>query len=175
MHRTHLLGNNLALIVVDAQRKFSIDRPDWAEIRDPGVAGINRYARMFRKAGRPVIFMAFEGETHNPYDGDDGDEWLQGLEFEPTDIVVKKYAMSSFKGTELDAVLKRTNTDSVVIVGAYAELCVAATYFSATEHDYSSYIGKGAIIAWTNPGGVEATELMCGMATEELVKEKLKL
>ena len=175
MHRSQILGNNLALIVVDAQRKFAINRPDWPEIMRPGVEGINRYARMFRQAGRPVIFMAFEGETHNPYDGDDGDEWLQGLEVEPTDIIVTKYAMSSFKGTELDAVLKRYNTEAVVVVGAYAELCVAATYYSAVEHDYHAYIGKGAIIAWTNPGGVEAVELISGVATEDLVRDKLGL
>ena len=74
MHRTQLLGDKAALVVVDVQRKFSIDRPDWEEIRDKGVAGMNRYMDMFRRAGRPVILMAFEGETHNPYNGDDGDD-----------------------------------------------------------------------------------------------------
>ena len=173
MHRSSILGSNLALVVVDAQRKFSIDRPDWAEIRDPGVAGMNRYMRMFREAGRPVILMAFQGETHNPYSGDDGDEWLQGLDVQPSDIIVDKTCMSSFKNTELEETLKRTGSDTVVIIGAYAEFCVAATFFSAIEHDIHAYIGKGGIIAWNNPGGIEATEMLCGTASEELIRSKL--
>ena len=173
MHRSSILGKHLALVVVDAQRKFAIDRPDWAEIMRPGVEGMNRYMRMFREAGRPVILMAFQGETHNPYWGDDGDEWLQGLDVQSSDIILEKTAMSSFKNTKLEETLKTTDSDAIIIIGAYAELCVAATFYSAIEHDFSAYIGKGAIIAWTNPGGIEATELLCGLATEDLVRSKL--
>ena len=173
MHRTSILGNNLALVVVDVQRKFSLDRPDWPEIRQKGVDGMNRYMDMFRKAGRPVILMAFEGETHNPYFGDDGDEWIQGLRVEPTDLIVTKYGMSSFKDTLLEKTLMETGSDVIVVIGMYAELCVAATYFSGIEHDFSSYIGKGGIISWQNPGGIEATEMICGMASEDLVRQKL--
>ena len=175
MHRTQLLGDKAALVVVDVQRKFSIDRPDWEEIRDKGVAGMNRYMDMFRRAGRPVILMAFEGETHNPYFGDDGDEWLQGLDVHDTDIVLTKYGMSSFKNTKLEQTLKDTGSDIMVVIGMYAEFCVAATFFSGIEHDFSSYVGDGGLIAWNNPGGIEATELLCGTATEELVREKLGL
>ena len=175
MHRSSILGNNMALVVVDVQRKFSLDRPEWPELREVGVQGMNRYMKMFREAGRPVILMAFEGDTHNPYFGDDGEEWLQGLDVQPTDIVLKKYGMSSFKDTELEKTLKETGSDIIIVIGMYAEFCVAATFFSGIEHDFSSYVGKGGMIAWNNPGGLEATELLCGTATEELVRQKLGL
>ncbi len=175
MNRKQILGKNAALVVVDVQRKFSIDRPDWPELRQKGVEGMNRYMDMFRRAGRPVILMAFEGETHNPYFGDDGEEWLQGLDVQPTDIILTKYGMSSFKSTKLEQTLKDTDSDIIIVIGMYAELCVAATYFSGIEHDFSSYVGHNGMISWNNPGGLEATELLCGTVTEELVREKLGL
>ena len=176
MHRTSIIGDDLALVVVDVQRKFAIDRPDWDSIRDKGVKGMNRYLEMFRKAKRPVIVMAFEGDTHNPYYGTDGEEWLQGLNIkEDSDIILKKYGMSSFKNTELEATLKKLNVSTIIVIGMYAEFCVAATFFSGIEHDFSTYIGQGGLISWNNPGGVEATELLCGTASEELVKTKLGL
>ncbi len=175
MKRTSMLGEKAALVVVDAQRKFSIDTPDWPEIRQKGVDGMNRYMRLFREAGRPVILMAFEGETHNPYNGDDGDEWLQGMEVKDTDIILTKYAMSSFKKTELEKTLKDTGSDIMVIVGMYAEFCVAATFFSGIEHDFSTYIAHDGLIAWNNPGGIEATEMLCGTVPYEMVRAKLGL
>ncbi len=175
MMRSSMLGTKAALVVVDVQRKFSIDTPDWPEIRKKGVDGMNRYMDLFRQAGRPVILMAFEGETHNPYNGDDGDEWMQGLDVKDTDIVLTKYAMSSFKKTELEKTLRETGSDIIVVIGMYAEFCVAATFFSGIERDFSSYIGQGGVIAWNNPGGIEATEMLCGTATFEMVKEKLGL
>ena len=83
--------------------------------------------------------------------------------------------MSSFKDTELEMTLKETGSDIIIVIGMYAEFCVAATFFSGIEHDFSSYVGKGGMIAWNNPGGLEATELLCGTATEELVRQKLGL
>lgn len=175
MKRSSILGEKAALVVVDVQRKFSIDRPDWLEIRQKGVEGMNRYMSTFREAGRPVILMAFEGETHNPYDGDDGDEWLQGLDVRDGDIILTKYGMSSFKNTELEETLKKTGSDIMVVIGMYAEFCVAATFFSGIEKDFSSYIGHDGMIAWNNPGGLEATEMLCGTVTLDMVREKLGL
>ncbi|MBR5998879.1 MAG: isochorismatase family protein, partial [Candidatus Methanomethylophilaceae archaeon] len=85
------------------------------------------------------------------------------------------YGMSSFKNTMLEQTLKDTGSDIMVVIGMYAEFCVAATFFSGIERDFSSYVGDGGLIAWNNPGGIEATELLCGTATEELVREKLGL
>ena len=175
MERKSILGKKAALIVVDVQRKFSLDKPEWPEIRQKGVEGMNRYMSMFREAGRPVILMAFEGETHNPYFGDDGDEWLQGLEVKDTDIVLKKYGMSSFKDTELEKTLKETGSDIIIVIGMYAELCVAATFYSGIEHDFSSYVGHGGMIAWCGDKGLEAAELVCGTVTEDMVRDKLGL
>ena len=175
MKRTEMLGENTALIVVDAQRKFPVDVPDWESVRDAGVAGINRYAEMFRKAGRPVFLMYFEGESHSLYEGDDGDEWLQGLHVEPSDIVVVKRYMSSFKGNDLEEQLRSRGVDCVLICGPYAEFCVSATYFSAAERDFWAYLAHGALISWNNPGGCEAAEMLCGTVDEETVRRKLGL
>ena len=66
MQRDYIYGEKAALVVVDPQRKFTLPTDDWEEIRGRTVPEINRYARLFREHGLPVIFIAFQGPAHIP-------------------------------------------------------------------------------------------------------------
>ncbi len=69
-----LMGKNPALLVIDCQRKFYSDRPDMEEAQGKAVFAIDRLLYAFRAAGRPVIFVEFEGDAYcRVYEGDDGD------------------------------------------------------------------------------------------------------
>ena len=168
MQRDYIYGEKAALVVVDPQRKFTLPTDDWEEIRGRTVPEINRYARMFREHGMPVIFIAFQGPAHIPYPGDDGDEWLQGIETEPSDIVVKKKNMSCFKETELADVLTKAGVDHVFLAGMLAEFCVTATYFSAIERNFGAVILPSAIIAY-RPEGLEADKVLLNWTSDDVL------
>ena len=153
-------GTKLALVIVDPQRKFTLTTDDWSERMSEAVKGINEFSRIFRKHGAPVIFIHFDGASHCDYKGDDGDEWLPGIEFCDSDIVVHKSHMSCFKETDLEKVLKDNGVDCAVYVGMLAEFCVVTTYFASAERKVSPFIGKGATIAYYSEGN-QAVEVIC--------------
>ena len=65
MLNERIWGNNIALVVIDAQRKFSLtQQPDWEVRMTKAVDGINAFARLFREYGRPVVFIHFDGASH---------------------------------------------------------------------------------------------------------------
>lgn len=161
-------GSRMALLVVDMQRKFSMERDDWNVIRDSAVGKVNTLAEMFRSHGRPVIFIATDGEGHGLYKGDDGDGWLEGLRCLSEDTVVRKNGMSAFRGTELGDILKEEGTDCVLIAGMYTEMCVIGTYFSASERDIFPCLAEGAVIAY-GEGIDDAAERMLNIVSEETV------
>ncbi len=165
----YIWGKKMALVIIDPQRKFSLDVPDWNERMGSAVDGMNRYARIFRENGCPVVFVRFEGASHCNYKGDDGDDWLPGLKAEPTDIVVSKKNMSCFKETDLLKVLQDNGVDCALYVGMLTEFCVISTFFASSERGVVPYLGKGAMIAY-NSNGNEAAELVCSTVTPETVE-----
>ncbi len=165
-------GKRMALVMVDPQRKFSLKVPDWGERMGSAVEGMNRFSRIFRRYDAPVVLVRFEGPSHCGYEGDDGDDWLPGLETEPTDVVVSKRNMSCFKETDLLKVLQDRGADCALFVGMLTEFCVISTYFAASERNIMPYLGKGAMIAY-NLNGNEAAELVCGTVEEHTVERFL--
>ncbi|MCQ2069568.1 MAG: cysteine hydrolase [archaeon] len=165
-------GSNMALLVVDMQRKFAMERADWAVIRDSAVGKINSLTEMFRSHGRSVIFVATDGEGHGLYTGDDGDEWLEGLRCLPDDIVVHKGGMSAFRGTNLEDILKEEGIDCVLIAGMYTEMCVVGTYFSASERDIFPCLAQDAVIAY-GEGINDAAEKILNIVSADTVERFL--
>ncbi len=168
----YVWGTKPALVVIDPQRKFSLDVPDWQERMSSAVEGMNTLSRMFRQHGRPVIFIHFDGASHTGYSGDDGDEWLPGLMVEDTDVVVHKKHMNCFKMTELEKVLKDSGSDCAIFSGMLTEFCVISTYFAASERGITPYLGKGSLIPY-NEKGNEAAELICSMVEPAVVERFL--
>jgi len=173
MIRDYVWGKHLAMIVVDPQRKFSLNTDDWEERSSSAVSAINEFLEVFRRYGAPVIFIHFDGSSHTGYDGDDGDEWLEGIKSANTDIVVHKKHMNCFKETDLEKVLKDHEIDCVLFSGMLTEFCVATTYYAAAERGIVPYMAKDALIPYDKEGN-RAAEIMCTMVTAETVERYLK-
>ena len=173
MIRDYIWGKQLALIIVDPQRKFSLSVDDWKDRMESAVSSINSFTEIFRRYGAPVIFIHFDGESHTGYKGDDADEWLPGIITADTDIVVHKKHMNCFKETDLEKVLKDQNVDCAIFTGMLTEFCVATTYYAAAERGIFPYMGKDALIPYDAKGN-EAAEIMCSVVTTETVERYLK-
>jgi len=158
----------MAFVIVDPQRKFTLDVPDWNARASSAVDSINRFAREFRDRGLPVIFIHFDGESHCRYDGTDGDEWLEGIETSDSDTIVHKEHMNCFKQTDLEKVLRDAGADCVLFGGMLTEYCVISTYFAASEREFTPYLAKDALIPY-NEDGNEAAQLICGTVPLEVL------
>lgn len=172
MFRDKIWGTKMAMVVVDPQRKFTLPIPEWDERSSAAIAGINRYARIFRSRGIPVFFIHYDGKSHVPYGKNDGDEWLDGIETDPSDIVIHKKHMSCFKETELEKELKSRGFDVILLAGMLTEFCVISTYYSAVEREINAYLAKGALIQY-NPNGNESAEVVCNNTDEGVIERFL--
>ena len=159
----------MALVVIDAQRKFCNDRPDWTEARDAAVTRMNRLMYLFRAAGAPIIIVQYEGDTIcRPYEGDDGDEYFPGLAVRPEDPMVLKRNMNSFLNTNLEEVIKSADADMILICGTVSQYCVMSAYYAAMDRAIVPYIAQKATIT-TDDAIRDAAEVVCKTLEEDYV------
>ena len=168
MFRDKIWGTKMAMVVVDPQRKFTLPIPEWDERSSSAIRGINRYADIFRERGQPVIYIHYDGPSHVPYGKNDGDEWLEGIDYREEYITVHKEHMSCFKETGLEKLLKDKGIDCILLTGMLTEFCVVSTYFSAIERDINAYLAKGALIPYREEGN-PAAEVICNATDEEVI------
>lgn len=65
-----------------------------------------------------------------------GAEFCEGCAPHPGELVVTKHRSSAFVATNLDALLRANNIQTVVIIGEQTPGCVEATYRDAAYYDY---------------------------------------
>ena len=168
MFRDKIWGTKMAMVVVDPQRKFTLPVPDWKERSSAAIEGINRYADIFRERGIPVFYIHYDGPSHVPYGKNDGDEWLEGIDYRDEYITIHKGHMSCFKETFLLKELQDRGIDCILLAGMLTEFCVISTYFSAIERDINGYRAKGALIAYGEEGN-HAAEVVCNTTDEATI------
>ncbi len=125
-----------ALIIIDAQNTYcegvmKLDGIDNA-LKECGVL-----LERFRKAGRPVFHIRHDAGPGSPYDlsnpiGQIVDALTPSAE-EP--LITKNYP-NSFAGTELDALVKKTGTQNLILVGFMSHMCVNSTARGAFSLGY---------------------------------------
>ena len=109
---------------------------------------INETAKLFRKAGKPVIIVRdIEGGN------DDTFQNVEELKVEDSDKEVLKVFGNSFWKTDLEEILKAENVDFVVLCGNAAEYCVLATYNGAIERGFGAAMLQHGIFA-AHPNGL---------------------
>lgn len=83
----------VALVVVDAQNKFLVGASEQAiRGKEAHVPVIAEAVRMFHEAGRPVVFILYDGLTHYmDRNTAEGDAIFEGIDARPDDIYVHKY------------------------------------------------------------------------------------
>ena len=163
-------GKSPAFVVIDAQNKFYLERKDWKERLAAAVKDINAFADEFRKAGKPVIFVRFNGPTCRPYEGEDGDKLFKGIRFEEGDMYLDKDHMNSFQETDLEKVLRDRGCDTVVLAGTVAQYCVISTYYAAFEHEIKAYLAQGTCLG-TDAKAEESVEYICKVLTLDRIRK----
>ena len=159
----------LALVIVDVQKKFLTGDKDTTmeTIRENTPQMLNVISR-FREAGRPVIWILYEGETCVQGITDDSDILLDGFKIEEGDSVVRKYHMNSFLNTNLSDVIRSKGCDGALLMGMYAQHCVMSTYWGAFDKDISPYMMEGCLISTDRKYCDLAIELCKHYTMEEL-------
>jgi len=165
----------LALLIVDVQKKFILNaRDSTLESARTHMPVIQRAIDLFRKAGRPVIWILYEGETTLEGITDETRPLLDGFEISDGDRVVIKRHMNSFNDTDLADIAHSEGCDAVLISGMFAQYCVMSTYWGAFDHELSPYMLKGGLIS-TEERFCDIAEELCKTYTLEELERNLEL
>lgn len=138
----------LALVIVDIQKKF-ITKGDDPTLRsvDAHLQTMSKVIDMFRDAGRPIIWVLYEGDTCMEGITDDTMALLDGFEIGSADHVVIKHHMNSFNDTGLAEIIHDSGCDAALFMGMFAQYCVMASYWGAFDNNVSPYMMKGGLIS----------------------------
>ena len=164
----------LALVIVDVQKKFIVSADDStldsAKLHTPMMLSV---IDRFRKAGRPVIWILYEGPTHLEGITNETYELLDGFSIDESDTVVIKHHMNSFNETDLAKIILSKDCDAALLMGMFAQYCVMSTYWGAFDNGVSPYMMKGGLISTQERFCDMAVEL-CKYYTSEELDENLE-
>jgi nicotinamidase-related amidase len=158
-----------ALLIIDMQRDYCGDARVALGL-DPtpqrqATPVIEDLVRAGRAAGVLPIFvqnvLSGDGSTHSGVaianelhvwnsfgvsdEASDGSGFVDGIGYQPNDIVVTKRRNSAFFGTDLDLVLRSNAIQTVVLVGQATFACVDTTARDALCHDYYVTVVEDAV------------------------------
>ena len=191
-----LAPGRTAVVVVDMQTDFA--SPEGAlgkggldmTTAQAALRAAERLANGARAAGVPVVFVGLQTspetdslawrERSRRRGGDpDADEGLcrrgePGAAFEgptplPGEAVVDKTRYSGFFGTNLDALLKGLEVDTLVVCGLTTECCVDGTVRDAFHLDYHVFIPTDACAAYdpeVHAAALVSLELNCAILVD---------
>jgi nicotinamidase-related amidase len=109
-----------ALVVVDVQRAFD-DAGSWGRRNNPDCeANVASLIGAWREAGRPLVFVRHEFESH--------DHAFKDVVSGEPDLLVSKQVNSAFYGSpDLDAWLRESGIGSIALCGITTDHCVETT------------------------------------------------
>jgi ureidoacrylate peracid hydrolase len=81
-------------------------------------------------------------------DGSWGQEIIEELTPEPTDLQVKKYRYGAFNGTNLELILQSAGCKTVICAGVSTNACVEFTAREAFAADFYVVYAKDALASW---------------------------
>jgi nicotinamidase-related amidase len=168
-----------ALVIVDMQNDFvhpeggfayrARENPD-AKIDLPFLMGtiphVKRLADAFRKAGRPVIYIAHvlkpdHSDAQMPYwrrprgpqagnrtfiaEGTWGAQIIDELKPHEGEHLVVKKGFGGFSNTPLDTILRNLGVTTCVVCGVTTCVCVSTTIRGGVEHNYRMILAKDGV------------------------------
>lgn len=164
-----LAPERAVLLVVDLQKAFC--DPDGSMARQGrDIEPMRRAADQcrdlvaaMRRAGRPVIWtrMAFRPDYADGgiltaelrpnlarigalRDGTADAGFADGMAPAPDDVVIDKRRYSALVGTDLAAVLRRQNVDTVLVGGVTTSMCVESTVRDLGQRDFRTFVVREA-------------------------------
>jgi len=122
------LPKNTTLILIDLQK--AIDDPSWGVRNNPQAeSNVERLLAHWRANGLPVIHVRHVSRLpQSTYrDGQDGVEFKEIALPRPGEAVLTKHVCTAFIGTHLEARLRGSGCEDVVIVGVITNNSVEST------------------------------------------------
>jgi len=148
-----------ALLVVDVQNKY-IPMMD-EDGQDFAIRMINGAIWLFRESKLPIIRVYHTDPTWGPEPDTEEFEFPESIMIQEDDPKIVKNFPSAFVRTDLDALLKEKNVNTVFLCGLSATGCVLATYFGAMERDYDVFMIEGGLMS----GDADQTEAVKDMVS----------
>lgn len=115
-----------ALLIIDVQQALCSGKYK-AFDAERVIERINLVSRGARAAGAPVVVIQHESQDGLLDYGTNGWQLADGLDIQPTDVLLRKTATDSFHNTELQSVLQARGVVKLVICGFQSEFCVDTT------------------------------------------------
>ncbi len=152
-----VLAMRKALLVIDMQRDYCVPEGVIGMLGHdtshfpPIAARLNAFIEQSRAAFDLVVFvrtvfpawprskamaMHYQRSALSRARDDSLSDWF-GVRPLPTDPVVEKFRYSAFADTELDALLRSSAIETLVVSGATTDVCVDTTVREAFMRDYS--------------------------------------
>lgn len=134
----------MQLLVVDMQKGlFTKDTPRYDA--QGVIQRINRLITSVRDAGGRVIYIQHDGPLGDPLaPGTPGWELVDGLDFHPGEIVIRKKACDAFARTPLRDTIKESGGSRIIITGCATDFCVDTTVRSAANKDFEVWVAGDA-------------------------------
>jgi nicotinamidase-related amidase len=158
---------NTALVVVDVQEAFD-DAAYWGKRNNPSCeANIGALIGAWRDAGRPLVYVRHEFETH--------DHAFKAVVTGEPDLVISKTVNSAFYGDpDLDGWLRERGIGAIALCGITTDHCVETTARMAANLGYDVLFALDATHTFdrTGPDGTVMTADELARATATSLHEE---
>ena len=169
------LPNPEVLLLLDVQQGF--DAQTWGPRNNPEMEDhLAELLDAWRSTHRPVIHLKhMSTDPNSPLRPDQpGNEFKLETAPAPGERVIEKRVHSGFIGTTLEAELRATGYDTLVIVGLTTNHCVSTTARMAANLGFDAWVVSDATATFDRlgPDGIRyPAELVHAMALSDLHRE----
>jgi len=127
-----------ALIIIDMQEAFFLDKQNYLFEAEKVVENINTLITSARHSEVPIIFIQHtdSNEDDDFAFGKPGWDLYHGLLRQPEDQVIQKTTWDAFYQTELAQYLQEQQIEQLIFAGAQTEFCLDTTIRNAYSRGY---------------------------------------
>jgi nicotinamidase-related amidase len=168
-----------ALMVIDMQNDFVSQQGKMAEfgfeigcVRD-SLAPMRRILAISRSLAYPIIhtcmineleqnplsWYAFWGQPAMTIRGTWGAEQIEEMRPLPGETVLVKYTYGAFTGTNLDTILRRRKTETLIVMGTDVNICAGDTIHQAFALGYNVVAVSDCLQCFSRKGRQHAEQL----------------
>lgn len=147
-----------ALLVIDIQNKYI---PMMAEEgQETAFQLINGAIWKFRNYGLPILRVYHTTAQYGPDPESEDFQFPESVIIQESDPQIIKNYPSAFVETELEAMLKEMDVNTLFLCGLSATGCVLATYYGAMERHYDVFMIEGAVMSHDAEQTEDITEIV---------------
>ncbi len=138
----------MALLIVDVQNALVEEHPfNETDMID----NICKLINTAKKSSTKVVYVRHDGGVGDELEANtSGWEIYKEVTPSQTNQIVEKKFNSSFKDTDLQDILNKSEINTLIIAGMQTEYCIDATIKSAFEHGYKVIVPKKSTATFDN-------------------------